>query len=306
MVELAGRAIGAVVIGFSALLGLGLALAVIGGGFGAGFVPVVAELVLGSGSGSETVTAGFVGGAILLLLVWALGIRRAIRRNRRRLVRDTESIDPERDDRVAVSARRIAAQFDRPVPELRRHPAATPLAYTTTRDDDPVLVVSNGLLETLSDAELEAVIAHELAHVANGDLRVMTWVLVPLVATEGFTEPTTKDWEDPFDRFWGELGRLLVASSLLAVGLFSRGREFAADRAAAAVTGDPAALAAAIERLDSATERPSTDLRERTRTVDALAVHPTLDPERDGGGGLFATHPATERRLERLRRLADD
>ena len=103
------------------------------------------------------------------------------------------------------------------------------------------------------------------------------------------------------------LARLLLSSSTLGVGLFSRGREFAADRAAVATTGEPGALAAALERLDSATaDRPPEDLRTHARSVDAMSVLPTLVPERDGGGGLFAPHLATERRLERLRRLAAD
>lgn len=99
---------------------------------------------------------------------------------------------------------------------------------------------------------------------------------------------------------------LVVGTSLVGVGVFSRGRELAADTAAAELTGDPAALASALRRLDAAAAgAPATDLREHARTVDALSVHPMLDPSTDAGGGLTATHPATETRAERLERLVD-
>lgn len=99
---------------------------------------------------------------------------------------------------------------------------------------------------------------------------------------------------------------LAVGTSLLDVGVFSRGREFAADAAGAELTGDPAGLAGALRRLDAATtETPSADLRDHARTVDALSVHPTLDPSTDDGGGLTATHPDTEVRIERLEALVE-
>ena len=98
--------------------------------------------------------------------------------------------------------------------------------------------------------------------------------------------------------------RLCLPWASLGTGLFSRGREFAADRAAARLTGNPGALAAALRRLDdSLDEPPPQDLRELSHTCDALSVMPALDPESDGGGGLFATHPPTEVRIRRLREL---
>ncbi|WP_408957294.1 M48 family metallopeptidase [Natrinema sp. 74] len=303
-IGLAGRAIGACVIGLGTLAALGLVLVIIGGAAIGGIVVAAVGAVIDPGP--WTLVGAFLFGTALTLLTWAAGMRRAVRRSRRRLLRETVSIDSDGSGRVESSASRLAAQFDLPVPDLRRHPAATPIACTTSSGGEPVVVVSAGLLKAVSDAELEAVLAHELAHVANDDLRLLTWVLVPLVASEEFV--AMMDDDDDFDPRvlpWLAVGHLLTLSSSLGVGLFSRGREFAADRAAVAATGDPGALAAALERLDSSTaEPPPEDLRRHAESVDAMSVLPTLDPERDGGGGLFATHPATERRLERLRRLA--
>ncbi|WP_222920060.1 M48 family metalloprotease [Natrinema sp. SYSU A 869] len=304
--SLAGRAIGAAVVGLGTLVGLGLALAAIGGVCFAAFAVIVAAQVIDPGLG--TLAVGFVAGTILSFVLWMAGVRRMIRRSRRQLLRETDPIDLTENGRIGAATRRIAATFGLPMPKLRHHPATTPIACTMSYGGEPLVVVSDGLLETLSDAELEAVIAHELAHLSNGDQRLMTWMLVPLVASEEFYEMFREEGEfDPRDLPWLAVGRLLVGSSALGVGLFSRGREFAADRAAVAATGDPGALASALERLDGATpERPPEDLRRHARSVDAMSVLPALDPERDGGGGLFATHPATERRLERLWRLASE
>lgn len=297
---------GSAAIGLGTLVGLGLVLALLGGVAIGGIIVAAAGSVIDPGAG--TLVAAFLVGTTLTLLTWAYGVRRSVRRSRARLLRETEPIDATGHGRVGAATRRIAAAFALPMPKLRHHPATTPIACTTSDRGEPVVVVSAGLLETLSDAELEAVVAHELAHIANGDQRLMTWVLVPLIASEEFYE--TMHEEDEFDPRvlpWLAIGRLLIGSSMLGVGLFSRGREFAADRAAVTATGDPGALAAALERLDSTTaDRPPDDLRKHARSVDAMSVLPTLDPERDGGGGLFATHPDTERRLERLRRLAAD
>ncbi len=306
MLSLGARAIGASVIGLGTLVGLGLALAATVGVIVAVFAIMAIDQVTEPGLG--TITVAFAVGTILSFVVWMAGVRKAIRTSRRQLLRNTDPIDLAENGRVGAATRRIAATFGLPMPKLRHHPATTPIACTLSYGGEPIVVVSDGLLETLSDAELEAVIAHELAHLSNGDQRLMTWMLVPLVASEEFYEMFREEDEfDPRDLPWLAVGRLLVGSSALGVGLFSRGREFAADRAAVAATGDPGALASALERLDGATpERPPADLRKHARSVDAMSVLPALDPERDGGGGLFATHPATERRLERLRRLASE
>ncbi|MFD1565680.1 M48 family metallopeptidase [Haloarchaeobius amylolyticus] len=305
--SLAGRAVGAAVIGLGTLVVVGLVTAMLGGLAVGGLIFGVVDLVVDPGIKAIIVIQLL--GVAVVLRVWIVGVREAVGQGRARLLRETVPIDlaPVDTERVTSTTARLAAQFDLPVPQVRHHHATTPIACTTERDGEAVLVVSSGLLGALPDAELEAVLAHELAHVANGDQRLMTWALVPLIAAEEFHDEIDDEDDDPRDIPWVVLGRLLVGSSTLGVGLFSRGREFAADRAAVAATGEPAALAAALERLDSAAaERPPEDLRAHARSVDAMSVLPTLDPDRDGGGGLFATHPATERRLERLQRLAAD
>ncbi|WP_205522419.1 M48 family metalloprotease [Natrinema versiforme] len=89
----------------------------------------------------------------------------------------------------------------------------------------------------------------------------------------------------------------------IAVGIFTRGRELAADRAAATALGDPRALAAALERLANATEaKPSVDLRRQARATNAITVLPPSRADRRFSG-LFSTHPPVETRLAHLRSL---
>ncbi len=108
------------------------------------------------------------------------------------------------------------------------------------------------------------------------------------------------------------LAGVVAATSRLSVAVVSRAREYAADDAAAAVTGDPAALAAALERLDDRVAgRPSADLRGATAPFSV--VPPTWEEHRFFdrtrrfvARRLLGTHPPTEQRIERLRRLADE
>ncbi|MDS0474804.1 M48 family metalloprotease [Natrinema sp. 1APR25-10V2] len=210
---------------------------------------------------------------------------------------------------VEYTVGRLARQTDVPKPPIRVNPTATPLAFTTYRPDDPivrtshdatpVIVVSQGLIETLSESELSAVLAHELAHISSDDLRLLTVVLVPLIAAETLT-PDEGSTSNVFE----VCGHYLSFIALIGVSVFSRGRELAADRAAAELTGDPTALATALEKLDdTAPVKPTADLREHARSANAIAILPTLGNERPSSG-LRSTHPPLETRLERLRSLA--
>lgn len=242
----------------------------------------------------------------------ARAIDRAVRTERAELLHRATPLSKaagEKLSKIDHSVERLARQVDLPKPAVRVDPTATPLAYTTYRPDDPivrtdrvevpVIVVSQGLIETLSESELSAILAHEIAHIANDDLRLITVVLVPLVAAETLTAD-----EGPTSNVFEVCGRLLRFVASIGIGVFSRGRELAADRGAVAITGDPATLAAALERLDEAGSiKPTTDLREHARSTNAINVLPTLPPGPDTTG-LRSTHPPLETRLEQLRTLA--
>lgn len=302
---LVGRAVAALAVEGSLLLGVGGVLTFFGALFGLGLVGALSSV--GSGDLSLAWALGsMLVGAVVTLLAWARIVRREFRHGRIQLLSDTRDPETERERASAETVARLAQQVDRSAPAVVVRETADPQCYTVPDADGPVLVVSTGLVATLSVAERDAVLAHEVAHLANRDHRVMTPVLAPLVATEELAHTVDDDSSDPRELFWVAVYGALTWWGAVGVGVFSRGRELAADTAAAELTGDPAALANALRRLDAAaTEAPSEDLREHARTVDALSVHPTLDPSTDDGGGLTATHPATETRIERLGRLVD-
>lgn len=233
-------------------------------------------------------------------------------------------IEPGEYPQIRTCIRSFAQQIDAPMPSLYIAQTATPLSMTTGfRPKNARLIVSEGLLETLTDEECEAVIAHELAHVKNRDAAVMTAAALPVGATKRvldlFSGPTA-------GVKYGQPSRADYADALMTVGLLlvipvwvctylltaslSRTREFAADRGAVAITGNPAALAAALERIDSTlADQPSHDLRSTEiasfSIIESTTSNPqgVLAPIRSLRRRAFATHPPTEERLYRLRSL---
>jgi heat shock protein HtpX len=177
------------------------------------------------------------------------------------------------------------------------------------------------LLELLDDAEVEAVLAHEVAHLAHRDAAVMELCSVPsrvlLTFAEVLATRSTR-WVEKFTRYGlpgAEVPTMLIVfvavvcappafvfgwlSRLSLLGM-SRAREFAADAAAATLTGRPSALASALMKLDRQRDwAPRSDLRQ----VAAYAVLCIVGSGRPRLSRLFATHPPTSARVRRLEEL---
>ncbi|AHF99945.1 heat shock protein HtpX [Halostagnicola larsenii XH-48] len=248
-------------------------------------------------------------------IVWfARTIKQAIRNERTELFERTTPIsEVPVDERSTIQSAvgRFSRQVDIHQPAVRIDPTETPLAFTMYRPVDPLIrsdqskiptiVISRGLLDTLSQGELSAVLAHEIAHIGNDDLRLLTAALVPLIAAETLTEDVGYT-----SNIFEVCGHLLSFVALVGIGVFSRGREMAADRGAVAITGDPAALATALEKIDgSSPAKPISDLREHVRSTNAINIVPTLGTE-PVKSGLRSTHPSLETRIMQLRSLAAD
>lgn len=228
-------------------------------------------------------------------------------------------LDPEEEVALRRRVERLCALGDLPVPRLAVAETDVPNAFSAGRTrSSSVLVVTRGLLERLGERELDAVIAHELAHVANRDAFVMTFVAAPALlarkAVWGLASlPFTA--ANPAGKVLAALlvlyllpllfvGWIVCAAATLLVMTVSRHREYAADRGAALLTGEPESVMSALQAVGAALPLiPARDLR----AVSAFLFLPA-----EGGGDsfevdplrLFPTHPPVERRLRRLSALA--
>ncbi len=215
-------------------------------------------------------------------------------------------VDPEEYPDLHQTVTRLSQQADLPKPAVAVAETDVPNAFATGRSTDSATVaVTTGLLETLTAEELEGVLAHELAHVKNRDVMVMT--VASFLSTIAFF---VVRWGWLFggrDRRGG--GSIVVAIgvslvvwvlSFLLIRTLSRYREYAADRGGARITGRPSALATALLKIDGEMDRvPDEDLRNQAE-MNAFFVIPI----ESGFIGQFArTHPSTEDRVEKLRAM---
>jgi heat shock protein HtpX len=198
------------------------------------------------------------------------------------------------DSPAARHLERLCMQADIERPTLRLVEDPTPEAFTVGSGASASVVISTGLVDLLTERELEAILAHEVAHLANGDSRLMAYALAPVVHV---------DENSDLENGPGVFNRFLVWYGQRAVGLFSRGREWAADAAAVELSGSPMALASALRKIDGR-ELPDEDLRTAWPTaVAALNVSPNL---RTLSTFVWTvrTHPTTEARVNRLEWVA--
>jgi heat shock protein HtpX len=200
---------------------------------------------------------------------------------------------------------RLAGQARLPMPKVYITENPQPNAFATGRDPAHAAVcVTSGLLAAVSKEELAGVIAHELGHVKNRDTLTMTITAViagaiGMLANFAFF---MGDRRNPL----GLLGVLLVTmlapiAAMLVQAAISRSREFEADRAGAELTGRPLWLADALAEIDRSARQT---LNAPADANPATAHMFIINPLHGGLSGLFASHPATEERIARLRAMA--
>jgi heat shock protein HtpX len=214
---------------------------------------------------------------------------------------------------------RLCALADMEKPRVAIAPGPMMNAFATGRNSkNSVLCVTTPLLEGLNQAELEGVLAHELSHVAHKDVQVMTYAgLLAIVAgllvrfafySELFGGGGRRDNNQnafPVILAIMVVSAVIYAISFLLIRLLSRYRELAADRSGALLTGQPSALASALQKVSQGMNRiPTEDLR-AAQGLSAFYFAPALnlrDP-RASLAKLFSTHPTLERRLEELEKI---
>jgi heat shock protein HtpX len=219
-------------------------------------------------------------------------------------------VSPQEAPELHAMIERLCIQADLPKPKVAVMQSSMPNAFAMGRSPKSATVcATTGIMELLSPAELEGVMAHELTHVINRDVVIMTLAsffasIASMIVQFGFFFGGGGDSDD--DDGPGFLVVLLVALAVYIISFFlmqalSRYREFAADRGAAVLTGRPSALASALMKISGTMERiPQSDLRAHAE-MNAFYIFPAS--AKKSLFNLFSTHPPLEKRLAALQRL---
>jgi heat shock protein HtpX len=231
------------------------------------------------------------------LYAWFTSDTAALRAFGARLVSPSEA--PE----LYAMVDRLRQRAGLPMPRLAVAPQPQPNAFATGRSPDKAVVcVTQGLLQVLDQGEVEGVLAHELAHIRNGDMLLQSVAAtlagaVAMVSKVGMVSGgrNGQSRPNPLTLLLAPLAAMLIQFAI------SRTREFKADATGAAISGKPLQLAAALAKINSAAKRIPMNV---TPTMAPLAQVDPLQAVGGGFGKLFATHPPVEERIERLREIA--
>jgi heat shock protein HtpX len=259
-----------------------------------------------------------VGLVPMLLIVGALAIFQYYTSDKLALTASgAKVVTPEQAPELHAMVDRLCAMSDLPKPRVAVIPTDVPNAFATGRSPKhSAVAVTEGLWRRLSPQEIEGVVAHELSHIANRDVLIMTLasffaMLAAVLMRFGMFGGMFGGGGDR-DRGGGAPVWLIIfAVSLLTyiisfvlIRTISRYREYSADRGAALITGAPEQLMSALQKIASDIMRiPQRDLRQ-VESMNAFFIVPTS--VKSSVAELFATHPPLEKRLARLGAIAQE
>jgi heat shock protein HtpX len=232
-------------------------------------------------------------------------------------------VTPEQAPQLHGVIDRLCALADMKKPRVALADTDVPNAFATGRSPNTAVVcATTGLMRRLDESELEAVLAHELSHVAHRDVAVMTIASFLGMAAGMVTRVML--WSGMMGGFGGgnnnnnnqggdqavlvEMAVLVVSAVIYAISFLltmalSRYRELAADRSGAILTGQPSVLASALVKVTGDISRiPSRDLRS-TETFNAFYFTPAIAKNGVSISTLFSTHPSLDKRLAQLATL---
>jgi len=223
-------------------------------------------------------------------------------------------VSPAEEPELHAMIDRLCALADMPKPKVAVADTDLPNAFAAGRSPDRAVVcVTRGIQRRLDDRELEAVLSHELSHVAHRDVLVMTvasvvGVLAGMMTRMLLWSGMMRGGRNNNNAAVMVLVVMLVAAVVYAVSflltrLLSRYRELAADRAGAILTGQPSVLASALTKISGDMAKiPQKDLRQ-AEAYNAFFFVPAMTGKVDIAS-LFASHPPLEKRLEQLNRIS--
>jgi heat shock protein HtpX len=220
-------------------------------------------------------------------------------------------VTPQEAPQLHAMVERLCVQANLPKPRVAVANTPMPNAFAIGRSPKKATVcATTGIMELLSPSELEGVMAHELTHVQNRDVMVMTIAsffatIAAYIVQFGFFfgggGMGSSDDDSPSMAVVILVSVVVYVISFLLLQALSRYREFAADRGAAVITGRPSALSAALMKISGSMERiPQRDLR----ASEELAAFYIFPPHaKQSLMNLFSTHPPLEKRIAALSRL---
>jgi heat shock protein HtpX len=203
----------------------------------------------------------------------------------------------------------LAGKAGLPMPRVYLIDEAAPNAFATGRNPQHAAVAATtGILRALSERELRGVMAHELAHVKHRDILISTISAtmagaISMLGNFGLMFGGRDSEGRPVNPLVSILMMILapLAASLIQMAI-SRAREFEADRGGAEISGDPAALASALQKIHRLAQGLPLEAAEAHPETAQMMIMNPLSAE--GLKGLFSTHPATEERVARLMEMA--
>ena len=221
-------------------------------------------------------------------------------------------VTPQQAPQLHAIVERLCIQANLPKPRVAIAQTPMPNAFAVGRSPKSATVcVTTGLLDLLTPAELEGVLGHELTHVQNRDVAVMTVAsffaaIASFIVQIGFWFGGAFGGDDD-DSGPAFIVVILVSAAVYAISYFliqalSRYREFAADRGSAIITGRPSALVSALMKISGNMQQiPQRDLRAASGELAAFYIFPPK--AKQSVSNLFSTHPPLEARIKALQRL---
>jgi len=256
-------------------------------------------------AGAGAVTIAVIAGA-LFLLQYFTSDKIAL------LSMGAREVTPQEAPRLHALVERLCIQANLPKPRVAVAQTPMPNAFAIGRSPKNATVcATTGIMDLLNDAELEAVLGHELTHVANRDVLVMTVAsffasIAAFIVQAGFWFGGAFDNRDnnngPAFIVVILVSAIVYVLSWLLLQALSRYREFAADRGSAIITGRPSALISALTKIDGGMHQiPQRDLRAAPSELAAFYIFPPQTKQTIAS--LFSTHPPLEKRIAALQRL---
>jgi heat shock protein HtpX len=264
---------------------------------------VLVGVLVASGAGAVTI-AVIAGG--LFLVQYFTSDKIAL------LSMGARMVSPQEAPRLHGLIERLCIQADLPKPRVAIADTPMPNAFAIGRSPKTATVcATSGIMDLLNDAELEAVLGHELTHVANRDVLVMT-IASFFASIAAFIVQTGFWFGGAFDNRDNNNGPAFIVVLLVSAAVYviswlllqalSRYREFAADRGSAIITGRPSALISALLKIDGGMAQiPQRDLRAANGELAAFYIFPPK--AKQTVASFFSTHPPLEKRIAALERL---